>query len=181
MWKPVESAKLRFWARVISISPSPAIWADMKQSCSPSGAEGSVEATGQHTGLEAGDAEEGHLAEGDALDGEDFLGVDGTVGVEGILAEVVEGLEVFEADDGEGGAGEAVLAGVESGLGFAGGGAGAGGFLRVAAVGGDLLVGSHGGCLSEEREVLLNSRRSTATSGRGDAGRGKIGRASGRE
>jgi hypothetical protein len=44
--------------------------------------------------------------------------------------------------------------------------------LRVAAVGGDLSVGSHGGCLSEEREVLLNSRRSTATSGRWDAGRG---------
>ena len=48
-------------------------------------AERSVEATGQHTGLEAGDAEEGHLAEGDALDGEDFLGVDGAVGVEGVL------------------------------------------------------------------------------------------------
>jgi hypothetical protein len=72
-------------------------------------AEGTVEATGQHTGLEAGDAEEGHLAEGDALDGEDFLGVDGAVEVDGVLAEVVEGLEVFEADDGEGGAGKAVL------------------------------------------------------------------------
>src|ERR1035441_9102348 len=153
MWKPVESAKLRFWARVISISPSPAIWADMKQSCSPSGAEGSVEATGQHAGLEAGDAEEGHLAEGDALDGEDFLGVDGAVGVEGVLAEVVEGLEVFEADDGEGGAGEAVFAGVESGLSFARGGTGAGGFLRVDAVGGELFVRGH----VDRKSTRLNS------------------------
>jgi hypothetical protein len=45
--------------------------------------------------------------------------------------------------DGEVGGAEAVLAGILGGLGFAGGGAGAGGFLSVDAVGGDLFVSGH--------------------------------------
>ena len=46
---------------------------------------------------------------------------------------VAEGLEVFGAFEGEDGelGGEAVLDGVETGFGFTGGGAGAGGFLRI--------------------------------------------------
>ena len=46
---------------------------------------------------------------------------------------VAEGLEVFGAFEGEDGelGGEAVHDGVEAGFGFTGGGAGAGGFLRI--------------------------------------------------
>ena len=47
-------------------------------------------------------------------------------------------LEFFEADDGEGGGGEAVLAGVLSGAGFALGGGAAGGMGGVGAIGGEL-------------------------------------------
>src|ERR1035441_1623864 len=94
-------------------------------------------------GLESGNAEEGHLTEGDALDGEDLLRVDGAVEVEGVLAKVVDVLEVFEANDSERGTGETVFGGVEGGLSFARGGTGAGGLLCVAAVGGDLFDGGH--------------------------------------
>ena len=48
-------------------------------------------------------------------------------------------LEVFEADDGEVRGGEAVLAGVLGGAGFAFGGARAGGMGRISAIGGELL------------------------------------------
>src|ERR1039458_7020399 len=105
--------------------------------------KGSIEAGGQDAGLESGNAEEGHLTEGDALDGEDLLRVDGAVEVEGVLAKVVDVLEVFEANDSERGTGETVFAGVEGGLSFARGGTGAGGLLCVAAVGGDLFDGGH--------------------------------------
>jgi hypothetical protein len=93
----------------------------------------------------------GHLAGGDAFDGEEFLGVDGAVEIQGVLAELVDFVEVFEADDGKGVAGEAVFAGVEGGPHFTGGGTGAGGFLSVDAVSGGLFVGGHGGCLSIQR------------------------------
>src|ERR1017187_7552853 len=109
------------------------------------GVEGFVGAGGEWAGFEAGGADEGLLAGGDALDGEEFLGVDGAVEVERILAELVDFVEVFEANDGEGVAGEAVFAGVEGGFHLTGGGTGAGGFLRVDAVGGDLFVGGPGG------------------------------------
>jgi hypothetical protein len=103
------------------------------------GVEGFVEATGEEAGFEASDAENGLLGQGDALDGEQFLGVRGLVDVDEIRAEVVDFLEVFEADDGEVRGGEAVLAGVLRGAGFALGGAGAGGVGRVGAIGGELF------------------------------------------
>ena len=53
-------------------------------------------------------------------------------------------LEVFEADDGEGGGGEAVLAGILRGAGLALGGARSGGFGGVGAIGGELLRGCGG-------------------------------------
>jgi hypothetical protein len=115
------------------------------------GVEGLVEAGGEEAGLEAGGADDGHLAGGDAFDGEEFLGVDGAVEIQGVLAELVDFVEVFEADDGKGVAGEAVFAGVEGGPHFTGGGTGAGGFLSVDAVSGGLFVGGHGGCLSIQR------------------------------
>jgi hypothetical protein len=103
--------------------------------------EGGVEAGGEEAGLEARGAEEGLLGEGDALDGEEFLGVDGAVDGDEIGLEVGDGLEVFHADDGVVGGGEAVFAGVLGGAGLALGGAGAGGAGGVGAVGGELLFG----------------------------------------
>jgi hypothetical protein len=106
------------------------------------GVEGFVEATGEETALEVGDAEHGLLGQGDALDGEQLLGVDGPVDGDEIGAEVGDLLEVFEADDGEVRGGEAMLAGVLGGAGLAFGGAGAGGMGRVGAVRGELFFGN---------------------------------------
>jgi hypothetical protein len=55
------------------------------------------------------------LGEGDTLDGEELLGVDGLVDGDGVLAEAGDLVEIFEADDGEGGGGESVFAGVLGG------------------------------------------------------------------
>lgn len=106
--------------------------------------EGGVEGGGEESGLEAGDAQEIVLCEGDALDGEEFLGVAGRVGGDEVGAEFLDGVGVFDFDDGEVGAGEGVLAGVLGCSGLASGGAGAGGVLRVGAVGGGLFFGWHG-------------------------------------
>ena len=76
------------------------------------GVEGLVEAGGKEAGLEARGAEDCLLCEGDALDGEEFLGVDGLVDGNEVGPETVDFLEVFEADDGEGGGIEAVFAGI---------------------------------------------------------------------
>ena len=105
------------------------------------GVEGFVEAGGEEAGLEAGGAEHGLLGEGHALDGEEFLGVDGLVDGDEVGFEMGDFLEVFEADDGEGGGGEAVFAGVLGGAGLAFGGAGAGGLGGVGAIGGELFFG----------------------------------------
>ena len=91
--------------------------------------------------MEAFDAEEGLLGEGDALDGEELLGVDGLVDGDGVFAKLGDLVDVFEADDGEGGGGESMFAGVEGGAGFAFWGAGSGGLGGVGAVGGELLIG----------------------------------------
>jgi hypothetical protein len=112
------------------------------------GSESLVEASGEEAGFEAGGADEGHLAESDPFDGPEFLGVGGVVEVEEVLAEFNDFVEVFQMGDGEVGAAEAVLAGILGGLGLAGGGAGAGGFLSVDAVGGGLFVSGHVGYLS---------------------------------
>ena len=75
------------------------------------------------------------MGEGDTLDGEELLGVDGLVDGDGVLAEAGDLVEIFEADDGEGGGGETVFAGVLGGTGFALGGAGSGGLGGVGPVG----------------------------------------------
>jgi hypothetical protein len=60
-------------------------------------------------------------------------------------------LEVFEADDGEGGCSETMFAEILSGAGLALRGTGAGGFLRIQTIGGELFFGDgllealHGG------------------------------------
>jgi hypothetical protein len=68
--------------------------------------EGHVEAGGEETGFQAGAAEDGVLGQGDAFEGEELLGIDGLVEGDEVVAEVGDFLEVFEADDGESGAGE---------------------------------------------------------------------------
>ena len=103
--------------------------------------EGLVEAGGEEAGLEAGGAEESLLGEGHALEGEEFLGVDGLVDGGEVGREMGDLVQVFEADDGEGGGGEAVRAGVPGGAGLAFGGARAGGAGGVGAVGGELFFG----------------------------------------
>ncbi len=105
------------------------------------GSRGLVEAGGEEAGLEARGAEEGLLGEGDALDGEEFLGVDGLVDGDEVVLEMGDLMEVFEADDGEGGGGEAVFAGILGGAGLASRGARAGGTGGVGAVGGELHLG----------------------------------------
>jgi hypothetical protein len=118
-----------------------------------SGVEGLVEAGGEEAGFEAGGAEEGLLGEGDALDGEEFLGVDGLVDVQKIVLEVGDFIELFEADDGEGGGGEAVFAGVLGGAGLALWGARPGGFGGIGAIGGELFLGD--GVLGVRHAVIL--------------------------
>ena len=103
--------------------------------------ESCVETGGEEAGLEAGGAQENVLGEGHALEGEEFLGVDGLVDGDEVGSEMGDFVEVFEADDGEGGGGEAVLAGVLGGAGFAFGGARSGGLGGVGAVGGELFFG----------------------------------------
>jgi hypothetical protein len=103
--------------------------------------EGGVEAGGEVAGFEAGAAEDGVLGEGDALQGEEFLGVDGLVDGDEVVAEAGDFLEVFEADDGEGGTSEDVLAGVLGRVGLALRGARTGGPGGVGAIGGEALGG----------------------------------------
>jgi hypothetical protein len=76
------------------------------------GVEGLVEAGGEEAGLEARGAEDSLLGEGEALDGEEFLGIDGLVDGDEVGSEVGDLMEVFEADDGKGGGSEAVFAAI---------------------------------------------------------------------
>src|ERR1039457_424135 len=87
-------------------------------------AEALIEAVGEQAGFEAGGAEEGLLGEGDALDGEELLGVDGLVAGDEVFAEAGDIVDFLEADDGEGGGGEAVFAGILGGASLALRGAG---------------------------------------------------------
>jgi hypothetical protein len=103
------------------------------------GVEGFVEGGGEEAGFEALGAIDGLLGEGHALDGNHFLGVFGLVEGDEILLEVGDFLEVFDADDDEGGGGEAVFDGVLRGAGFALGSFGSSGLGGVGAVGGELL------------------------------------------
>src|ERR1039457_3420081 len=99
---------MRFWARVISLSSLTRC--GLMQGAAVA-VEGLIEAGGGHAVVEAFDAEEGLLGEGDALDGEELLGVDRLVDGDGVFAEAGDLVEIFEADDGESGGGESVLAG----------------------------------------------------------------------
>jgi hypothetical protein len=74
------------------------------------------------------------LAFGQDLVAQQLLGVHGPVDGDEIGAEVVDFLQVFEADDGEVRGGETVLAGVLGGAGLALWGAGAGRVGRVGAI-----------------------------------------------
>jgi hypothetical protein len=117
--------------------------------------EGLVEAGGEETGFEAGAAEDGLLGEGGAFEGEEFLGVDGAVEGDEVVAEMGDFLKVFEANDGEGGGGEHVFAGILGRAGLAFGGAGSGGPGGVGAIGceafgGDGAMG-HRDCPPPER------------------------------
>ena len=107
------------------------------------GSESLVEASREEAGFEAGGADEGQLAEGDAFDGPKFLRVGGLIEVDEVVAEVADFIDLFQIGHGKDGGGEAVLAGILSGLSFTGGGTGAGRFLSVDAVGGDLFVRGH--------------------------------------
>jgi hypothetical protein len=99
--------------------------------------EGFIEAAGEEAGFEAGTAEEGLLGEGDALDGEELLGIDGLVDGDQVGFEFGDGVELFEPDDGKVSGGETVLAGVLSGAGLALGGARASGAGGIDAIGGE--------------------------------------------
>ena len=103
--------------------------------------EGLVEAGGEEAGLEAGSADESLLSEGDALQGEEFLGVDGLVESGEVGGEMGDLIQIFEADDCKGGGGEAVRAGIAGGAGLAFRGARAGGVGGVGPIGGALLFG----------------------------------------
>jgi hypothetical protein len=80
---------------------------------------GRAETGSEEAGFEAGGAEDGLLGEGDALDGEEFLGVNGFVEVDGVVLEAGDLLDVFETDDGISGGREAVFASVLRGTGLA--------------------------------------------------------------
>jgi hypothetical protein len=112
------------------------------------GTEGLVEAGGEEAGLEARGAEDGLLGDGHALQGEEFLRVDGLVDGDEVVHEMGDFLEVFEADDGEAGGGEAVFAGVLGGAGLALWSTGSGGMGGVGAVGSALLFGDGHGSYS---------------------------------
>jgi len=103
------------------------------------GVEGFVEAVGEEAGLAARGAEDRLLSEGHALEGEQFLGVDRLVDGGEAGFQVGDLLEVFKPDDGEGGGGEAVSAGIAGGAGLAFGGARARALGGVGAIGGELF------------------------------------------
>ena len=92
-------------------------------------------------GFEGKGAVETPLGGGDALDDQFFAVADGAEVVVEILEEAEEGFGILAFEDEVFVAGESVGEAVAAGGGFAFGGAGAGGFLGVAAVGFRLLLG----------------------------------------
>jgi hypothetical protein len=95
----------------------------------------------EEAGFETGGAEDGVLGQSDALDGEQFLSVDGLVDGDEVGAESGNGLAILDADDGEIGGSEAMATGILGGAGLTGGGARAGGAGGVGAIGGVPLWG----------------------------------------
>ena len=92
-------------------------------------------------GFEGKSTVETPLGGGDALDHQVFAVADGAEVVVEILEEADEGIGILAFEDEVFVAGEAVGEAVAAGGGFAFGGARAGGFLGVAAVGFRLLLG----------------------------------------
>ena len=133
-------------------------------------ADRSVEGEVEEPGFETREPEDVVLGEGDAFDGEEFLGVLGRVGGDQVVAEAVDGVAFFDFDDGEVRAGEGVLAGVPGGSGLAFGGAGAGGFEGVGAVGGELFVGGRFGCHAMGLTRGPSSRRGVGAGSGGEKG-----------
>jgi len=70
--------------------------------------DGAIESDGEEAGFEAITAQDGLLAERDALDGEQFLGIGGAITGDGVGFEVRDLIEFFEAHDGEGSTAEGV-------------------------------------------------------------------------
>jgi hypothetical protein len=106
--------------------------------------QGLFEAVGEEAGFHEGDAKHTVLGQGDAFDGEHFLGVDGLIEVDGVGAEVGYGCGVFGADHGIIAGVEGEFAAVLGGASFAFGGAGAGGTGGIGAIGGEALRGDMG-------------------------------------
>jgi len=107
-----------------------------------------IEADGEEAVFEGGAAEQGLLGEGDAFDGEEFLGVEGLVEGHGVSPEVGDDVDFFEPDDGEVFGGEGVLASVLGRAGFTFGSARSGGLCGVGAVGSVTVGLGHGGFLA---------------------------------
>ena len=103
---------------------------------------GGLQAIGEESGFEGVHAEQGVLGEGDALDGEAFLGVDGLVGGGGVGDEGGDVGGILDADDGEGFGVKGVLAGILGGSGLAFGSLGPGGTAGIGTVRGDAFGGS---------------------------------------
>jgi hypothetical protein len=103
--------------------------------------EGHVKTGSEDAGLETGGAEHGLLRESHLLEGEQLLGVDGLVDGQEVVLETGDLIKFFESDDGEGGGGEAVSAGILARAGLAVGSARAGALGGVGAVGRVLFFG----------------------------------------
>jgi hypothetical protein len=119
-----------------------------------------LEGGGEEAGFETVGTEDRKLGQGDALYGELLLGGLRAVAGDGVGDQVVEGVAFLEADDGEGRGGEAVLAGIRRGAGFAFGGAGSGGPGGVGPVGSELFFGEglhRDFDLARRQAVLRNS------------------------
>jgi hypothetical protein len=105
------------------------------------GVQGLVEAGGEEAGFETGGAQKRLLGEGDALHGEEFLGIDRLVHGHQVRLETADFLKVFQPDHGEGRRRKAVLAGVLGGARLAAGSAGSGGAGGVGSIGSELFGG----------------------------------------
>ncbi len=110
----------------------------------------------------AGAAQREPMTMDEALDKDLLGGGAGLEFVEDVLAELVEVGSGFEGEHDAGGR-ESVLQGVEASLGFASGGTGSGGFLRVTAVRLDLLLSGHG---SSSLFRVTGGRKFTVVGGR---------------
>ena len=99
------------------------------------GVTGVVEAGGKEAGFEADGAEQAELGGGDALDGQEFLGIDGAVDGNQVGAEIGDIVEAFEDGNGNVVGGAAVLAEVLGRSGFAFGSARARGAEGIGAIG----------------------------------------------